>query len=55
MVNRERLLKTFFDLVKIPGPPGEEDAIAKEINSLLRLFRKDKSELEKLSREAYSD
>lgn len=30
MINQSRLITTFFDLVKIPGPPGGEDAIAKE-------------------------
>lgn len=31
MINQQRLITTFFDLVKIPGPPGGEDAIAKEV------------------------
>ncbi|MDO8435594.1 MAG: M20/M25/M40 family metallo-hydrolase [bacterium] len=30
MINEQRLITTFFDLVKIPGPPGGEDAIAKD-------------------------
>lgn len=32
MINNERLVKTFLELVKIDSPSGEEDAIAKELS-----------------------
>ena len=36
MANRERLLKTLMDLIRIDSPTGEEDAIDREITSRLQ-------------------
>lgn len=36
MVNRDRLIKTFFDLVKIPGPPGKTGEVAVEVKRGLK-------------------
>ena len=36
MVNKQRLVKTFLDLVKIDSPSGEEEKIAKEVAKRLK-------------------
>ena len=36
MINRDRLVKTFIDLVKIDSPSGEEDEIATELTKRLK-------------------
>lgn len=36
MINQERLVKTFLDLVQIDSPSGHEDAIAKEVIQRLK-------------------
>ena len=36
MINKERLIKTFVELVKIDSPTGEEDAVAKILISKLK-------------------
>ncbi len=38
MINRDRLVKTFTDLVKIDSPSGEEEAMAQELTCRLEQF-----------------
>ncbi len=43
MINRDRLVQTFLDLVAIDSPSGHEDAIAAELESRLRALGLDTS------------
>ncbi len=36
MANRERLLNTLLDLIRIDSPTGEEDAVDREVTSRLQ-------------------
>ena len=38
MINRERLVQTFCDLVRIDSPSGEEEAVAAELTRRLEAF-----------------
>ena len=38
MANRERLLKTLIDLIRIDSPSGEEDAIDRDVSSRLQVL-----------------
>ena len=38
MINRDRLVKTFTDLVQIDSPSGEEEAMAEELTRRLEEF-----------------
>ena len=35
LINQERLLKTFYDLVRIDSPSGEEEAISQDLTQRL--------------------
>lgn len=49
MINRDRLVKTFMDLVRIDSPSGEEEAMAQELTRRLEGFGM------KVSRDAYGN